>query len=55
MIISPQEEYLINLLRSLNPYERIEVTKDKEGKPDRFLIFRSQKIMVSEIEIREIK
>jgi hypothetical protein len=51
---SPQEEYLLKLLRSLKPYERIEIVADKEGKPNRFLIIRSQKIMVSEIKIEAI-
>ena len=54
MIPTPQEEYLIKLLRELKPYESIEITKDKEGKPSRFLVKRSQKIMVTEICIQEV-
>lgn len=55
MIISPQEEYLLKVLREAKPYESVQITKDKDGKPDRYLIQRSQKIMVSEIRIEEIK
>ena len=54
MEYSPQEQYLIDLLRSLKPYERVEITADKEGKPNRFLVIRSQKIIVSEIKIEAI-
>lgn len=55
MIVSPQEQYIINLLRELKPFEQISIVKDKEGKPDTFLIQRSQKIMVSQIKIQEVK
>jgi len=54
MTISPQEEYIIKLLRSLSPYEEVRIVADKEGKPNRFLIIRSQKIMVSEIKIENV-
>jgi len=55
MTLSPQEEYLIGLLRELKPYEEIIVTKDKDGHPDRFLVKLSQKIMCSEIGINAVK
>lgn len=55
IILSKQEEYIINMLREAKPYEQITITKDKEGKMNTFLILRSQKIMVSEIMIQEVK
>lgn len=53
-MITPQEQYILDILKSLKPYERLEVTADKDGKPNRFLIHRSQKIMVSEIKITAV-
>jgi hypothetical protein len=52
--ISPQKEYLLSLLDTLGPLEEITITADREGKPNRFLVRRSQKIMVTEIEIRPV-
>lgn len=53
--LSKQEEYIINILREAKPYEQITITKDKNGQINTFLILRSQKIMVSEISINEVK
>lgn len=55
MQLSPQEEYLINTLRSLKPFESVSITADKDGKPNRYLVKRSQQIMVSEIRIQEVR
>lgn len=55
MILSEQEQFLINVLREAKPFERVEITKDPSGKPDRYLVHRSQKIVVSEISIGAIK
>lgn len=54
MTISSQEEYLINLLREFKPFESILITKSQDGKPNRFLVKRSQQIMVNEMEIKPI-
>jgi hypothetical protein len=54
MEISPQKQYLLDLLDSLAPLEEITITADRDGKPNRFLVRRSQKIMVTEIEIRPV-
>jgi hypothetical protein len=54
MTISPQEEYIIKLLRSLSPYEKIVILGDKEGRPNRFLIQREQKILIDEVIIRNV-
>ena len=53
--ISPQEEYIIKIMRDLRPYESIVINKDKQGKADTYLVQRSQKIMVSEIAIVEVR
>ncbi len=55
MPISPQEEYLIKLIREAKPYEVIEIHKDKDGRADSYLIKRSQKILVSQVAILEVK
>jgi len=54
MELSPQEAWLISELRRANPFERLEITKDREGKPNRFLLHKSQKYMATEIRIEAI-
>jgi len=53
--LSPQEEYIIKILRERRPHERIEIIKDQSGKPNTYLIHRSQKVVVNEVAIIEIK
>lgn len=55
MTLTPQEEYLIKMLREAVPYERIEIVKDRGGKPNSYMVYRSQKLEVSEIRIEAIK
>lgn len=55
IVLTPQEEYIIKILREAKPYEQITITKDKCGLPDTYLVLRSQKIMISQIEIKEVK
>lgn len=52
MQLSPNELKIIEILRSLNPYEKIEVIKDKDGKMDSYLVHRSQKIVLTVEKIR---
>ena len=47
--LSPQEEYIVNVLRELKPFEVITIHKDKQGVPDSYLLQRSQKIIVSQV------
>jgi hypothetical protein len=54
MVYSPQEEYIVKLLRSLSPYEKIVITADKDGIINRFLIQREQKILITEKIIRNV-
>jgi len=53
--ISKEEAYIIDILREAKPYEQITITKDKQGLPDTYLVMRSQKIMISQIKIEEVK
>jgi hypothetical protein len=55
MELSKQEEYIINMLREAKPYEQVTITKDKNGLPETYLILRSQKIMISQFKIQEVK
>jgi hypothetical protein len=52
---TPNEEYIIQILREAKPFEQVIITKDKAGRCDSYLVVRSQKIMISEVEIKEVK
>jgi hypothetical protein len=45
--LTQYEKKIIEILRQALPYERIEITKDKDGKPDSYMVHRSQKIIIS--------
>lgn len=47
MDISENEKKIISILRELKPYEKIEISKDKNGQPDYFLIKREQKVVLT--------
>ena len=47
MILTENEKKLIEMLRELPPYGKIEITADKDGKYDTFLVHKSQKIILS--------
>ncbi len=47
MILTENEEKIIEMLREFKPYEKIEVQKDKDGKPDSYFIHRSVKIVLT--------
>lgn len=55
MILNSQEEYFIEILRGLKPFERIEIVADKQGVANTYLVTRSQKIIVSKVGINEVK
>ena len=42
--MSENEKKLLEILRELKPYETITISKDKEGKPDYYIIKREQKV-----------
>lgn len=55
MQLSPQEEYLLNTLRDPVPYEMVIITKDKDGKPGRFHVVKTQTIVVTEMTINAVQ
>lgn len=46
MQLTKNEEYIIDAIRSLQPFERMEITADKNGMPDTFLVHRSVKVIL---------
>lgn len=53
--ISEQDAYLLKIAHEARPFEVVEIHKDKAGIPNSYLIKRSQKILVSELTILEVK
>lgn len=47
MDLSENEKKIIEFLRQANPFEKIEITKDQSGKPDYYIISKSQKVILS--------
>lgn len=47
MQLSNVEQDIITILRELKPHERVDVVKDQSGKPDHYIIHRSQKIVLA--------
>ncbi len=45
--MTDNETYILEALRSLKPFEVIEITADKLGKPDSFIVKRSFKVLLS--------
>lgn len=45
MQLTQVEQEIVIILRELKPYERVELTKDQTGKPDCYIVHRSQKIV----------
>ncbi len=44
--LTDNEKIIIKLLREANPYEKLEISKDSSGKPDYYIISKSQKIII---------
>lgn len=49
--ITDAESRVIQLMREARPFEKIEIVKDKDGKPDTYFIHRIQKMIFKEILI----
>jgi len=45
--MSDAEHQIIDHLRSLRPYERIEIIADQQGRPNYFIVHRSVKVVVN--------
>jgi len=46
MKLTDNEKKIIEIIRELKPFERIEIIKDQTGKPDYYLLHRSQKTIM---------
>lgn len=53
--VTPGQKQILDLLSSLKPYERLEITADKDSKPDTFLVHRSHKIIISSFSVLAVK
>ena len=40
------EQQILEIIRELKPYEIVEITKDQMGRPDYYIVKRSQKIII---------
>jgi hypothetical protein len=46
MELTENEQKIIEILRELKPYEEIKIQKDQLGRPDYYIITRTQKIVI---------
>ena len=53
--LSTTEQAIIDMLRDLKPYERVEIVKDRNGKPDYYIVTRAQKICIVQGDISFFK
>mgnify|MGYP001565893329 FL=1 len=44
--ISPNEQKILDILRELKPYEEIRIVKDQLGRPDYYIVTRTQKVVL---------
>lgn len=44
MELTPNEEKLLEIIRQLKPYEKVEIRKDKDGKVDKYILSREQTV-----------
>ena len=47
--MTPNEQKILDILRELKPFERLEIVKDQTGKPDYYIITRTQKVVLKAI------
>jgi len=47
MDISVNEKKILEIIRELKPYEKIEISKDKNGIADYFIVKREQKVVLT--------
>ena len=45
--LTSNEKEIIKYLRSLKPYERMEIVASKDGLPDNFFVTRTEKIILN--------
>lgn len=49
--LTDNEKTIVDILRSLQPFEEVTITADKMGKPNNFLIKRSRKAILTDAGI----
>jgi hypothetical protein len=49
MILTRNEEVMIEAIRELRPYESVNIQKDANGRPDFFIINREQKVFLTDM------
>jgi hypothetical protein len=52
MQLTENEKEIISIIRELKPFEVVEIKKDREGKPDYYLVKREQKIILTTIIVK---
>lgn len=52
---SPGEKQIIEFMRTLKPFERLEIVADQDGKPDSYLVLRSSKGKINGFTIKFLK
>jgi hypothetical protein len=55
MNLTEQELYILSILRETRPFEIIQITKDQLGRPDHYIVTRTQKLIVSKTSLEEIR
>jgi len=46
MEMSATERAIIELIREMRPFEKLEITKDQLGRPEYYILVRSQKLVI---------
>lgn len=49
--LSEQEKQIIEIVRTLAPFEEVRIVKDQSGRPDHFFVVRTQKVVISREKI----
>lgn len=50
--LTPAEVRILKAIREVRPFEEVRIQKDQLGKPDHFFIVRSQKLVITNEELR---
>ena len=45
--MTKNEQKILDILRELKPYEEIRIVKDQLGRPDHYIVTRTQKVVLS--------
>lgn len=47
--LTDNEKWIIEMLRTLKPFESIQIVADKNGKVNNFLVIRSTKVLLTDL------